>query len=140
MRIAREVSEASEAQLAGLYSDLLAFWASGLLPHFRVEQECLLARLVRSVGVGHETIQRTQDDHLSLESLVVTMRETSDLGTRRDALARFGASLRDHIRWEEAVLFEVTQQTLTGAEMDALGTDISEQLPEVVPSPAAEST
>lgn len=138
LRIERELPTASEDEVARLYTDLVAFWAAGLLPHFRVEQECLLARLVHHVSPEHEAVQRTHADHVSLESLVATMRDTRDPAVRSEALGNFGARLREHIHWEEAVLFELTQETLTGADMDALGDDISLQLPEVIPAPLAE--
>lgn len=135
LRIERELPTADSAGMATLYSDLLAFWAAGLLPHFRTENECLLARLIRHVAPEDEAVRTTQRDHLSLEALVTTMRDTSDEAVRREALAEFGSKLKAHIRWEESVLFEVTQQRLTEAEMDALGADIAERLPEVVPAP-----
>ena len=131
LRIERELPFANEAALASLYSDLIAFWSAGLLPHFRTENECLLARLVRHLPAPHQTIRKTQADHLWLEALVATMRDTKDSATRREALAEFGAALKTHIRWEESVLFETTQQQLTESEMDALGADIAEGHPEV---------
>ena len=135
LRIGRELPGASDAQVAALYSDLVSFWAAGLLPHFRVEQECLLARLLRHVGREDEAVRRTMDDHLEMESLVTAMRDSSDMPARREALAAFGTTLRDHIRWEEATLFELVQQELEEAEMDALGADIDEAIGAVVPAP-----
>lgn len=127
LRIKRELPEADEVALKRLYSDLLAFWAAGLLPHFRTENECLLARLVRHVPDDDELVRRTQRDHLCIEALVATMRDTSDLEARRETVRRFGETLREHIRWEEEVLFEETQRRLEKSEMKALGEDVSEQ-------------
>ena len=135
LRIERELPEADSEGLAALYSDLLSFWSAGLLPHFRTENECLLARLIRHVSAEHEAVRITQRDHLSLEGLVATMRDTGEEQVRRSALAEFGAKLKSHIRWEESVLFQVTQEQLAEAEMDALGADINERHPEVVPAP-----
>lgn len=140
LRIERELPGADADGLSALYADLVSFWAAGLLPHFRTENECLLARLVRHLPAEDEAVRKTQMDHLSLEALVVRMRDTSDDGGRRAALAEFGAALKAHIRWEESVLFEVTQQQLTEAEMDALGADINERHPEVVPAPGGIET
>lgn len=135
LRIERELPGATAEAAAALYSDLIAFWTAGLLTHFRTENECLLARLIRHVPADHEAVRRTQLDHLSLEGLVATMRDTADEGSRNAALAEFGANLKTHIRWEESVLFELTQEQLTEGEMDALGADINERIPEVVPAP-----
>lgn len=130
LRIERELPEADEKGIRLLYSDLIAFWSRGLLPHFRTENECLLARLVRHVDQEDELIRRTQREHLSMEALVATMREAEAIEERRDALAQFGASLRDHIRWEEDVLFSETERLLGRGEMTALGGEIGERQPE----------
>jgi len=135
-RIARELPRASDEAFGRLYADLLAFWAAGLLPHFRAENECLLARLVRHLAPGHEAVARTQRDHLDIEALVAVMRDTTDPAVRRDALADFGRRLRDHIRWEEAVLFAEAERSLTGRELDNLGEELSERLPGVVAAPS----
>lgn len=133
LRIGREVTSADETALPRLYVDLLASWDARLLPHFRVEQECLLARLVRHVPKDDELITRTVGDHLSMAALVASMRDTADHELRRDAIQRFGETLRTHIRWEEEVLFEVTQRALDEDELAALGRDIAERLPDVSP-------
>jgi hemerythrin-like domain-containing protein len=135
LRIAKELPTATEDATAKLYSDLLAFWTAGLLPHFRVEGECLLARLVRHVPHHHETIERTNRDHLDMAALVASMRDTSDPPSRRQLLADFGARLHDHIRWEEQVLFQVTQEQLTEPEMDALGEEVEQALPNLEAAP-----
>jgi hemerythrin-like domain-containing protein len=138
LRIERELPEADGEGLKRLYSDLIAFWAAGLLPHFRTENECLLARLVRHVKPDDELIRRTQVDHLTIEGLVATMRDREDVEERREALRRFGETLRTHIRWEEEVLFEETQRLLEGGEMAALGREVEERVVEactVTPPP-----
>ena len=74
LRIERELPDSDDETAGALYGDLLSFWSAGLLPHFRVEQECLLARLLHHVPGDDGAIQRTHGDHLSMESLVATMR------------------------------------------------------------------
>jgi hypothetical protein len=138
-RIEQELPGADSDGLAVLYSDLLGFWAAGLLPHFRAEQECLLARLIRHVAPEHEAVTRTQTDHLYLEALVATMRDVPELEVRRDALRRFADALRTHIRWEEDVLFELTQDSFDQDDLSALGEDLAQQLPPLAPAPRAES-
>lgn len=110
LRIRRELAGADATALGRLLADLLLTWDARLLPHFRVEQECLLARLVRHVSSDDELITRTLGDHLSMAALVATMRDRPDPEVRRDAIHRFGEALRTHIRWEEEVLFEATQR------------------------------
>ena len=131
LRIQRELARGDETTLPRLFADLMESWEARLLPHFRVEQECLLARLVRHVTQQDELITRTLGDHLNMAALVTTMRDTPAVERRRDAIQRFGEALRAHIRWEEEVLFEATQRLLDDAELAALGRDIAERLPSI---------
>ena len=129
LRLERELPGADAAALAALYGDLLRFWARGLLPHFHAESECLIARLVRHVPASDERVARLQRDHLGMEALVARMRDAAGDEGRRGALADFGASLRDHIRWEERVLLESLPEELSEAELDAAGAELLERLP-----------
>ena len=135
VRIEKELDDADPEAVRRLYSDLIAFWAAGLLPHFRGENECLLARLVRHVPPDDELIRRTQHDHLGMEALVASMRDSEDLTVRKGALQRFGRWLREHIRWEEDVLFEETQVRLNEGELEALREQLDDELPAVPVSP-----
>lgn len=130
LRIERELPTASDQQVARLYADLIGFWSAGLLPHFRAESECLLARLLRHRSDDDPQLRRLQTDHLRLEALVATMRDEDGVEPRREALAAFGTRLREHVRWEERQLFEAVEQALSEAELDALGADLAERLPE----------
>ena len=132
LRIRRELAGADEPALGRMLADLLASWDAHLLPHFRLEQECLLARLVRHVPKDDELITRTLGDHLGMAALVATMRDRPDPELRRDAVSRFGEALRAHIRWEEEVLFEATQRRLDEEELLALGGDIALRLPGII--------
>ncbi len=128
LRIDREIPDADEAGVRGVYDALIAFWAQGLLPHFRAEGECLLARLVRHVDAENELVRRTERDHLTMEALVARMSDTDDLQARRELLLEFAKTIRAHIRWEEDVLFAETERLLTEAEMTALGAEVAERL------------
>lgn len=126
LRISREVPEADLATLDSLYGDLLEFWQSGLLRHFRAENECLLARLIRHTPIEDKLVTRTHNDHLKMEALMADMRD--DPGTRRVSLELFGEVLRQHIRWEEETLFSAVEQRFRKDEMSALGGELSERL------------
>ena len=129
LRITRAAPDADDEAFEAVYQDFLVFWEEGLLRHFRAENECLLARLVRHVGLDDELVTRTQSDHLKVEALVAQMRDTADASARRQALREVADVLREHIRWEEERLFEVTQQQLSVEEMAALGKDLEQRLP-----------
>lgn len=141
LRIERELPDGDGDSVRRLYNDLIGFWARGLLPHFRAENECLIARLVRHVKPEDELVTRTHRDHLGLEALVATMRDTDDVEERHEALRSFGERLREHIRWEEEVLFAETERLLERREMTALGEEIEERQPtEPVIAPPGPST
>jgi hypothetical protein len=128
LRIEREVADGDEAGIRAVYDTLISFWAQGLLPHFRAENECLLARLVRHVDEDHELVRRTHRDHLGIEALVAAMRDTDDLAARKKLLLEFGKKLKTHIRWEEDVLFKESEGLLTADELARLGADVTERV------------
>jgi hypothetical protein len=135
-RLSRDIPEATEEQTAALYSQLIAFWSAGLLPHFRAEGECLLARLVRHLPHDDALVERLHRDHLTLEALVATMRDARQSGDplvlslSKDALLDFAEVIRTHVRWEEETLFPTTEELLAPPELDALATDLEARLPE----------
>lgn len=135
LRIERELPGASEAEVERLYSQLLRFWSRGLLPHFHTESECLLARLIRHRPVEDPQIERLHREHLSMYGLVARMRDATSGADRREALGAFGATLHDHIRWEERELFESAQAELSEGELDALGGEIAERHPKLARAP-----
>ncbi len=128
LRVEREIPDADEAGVRGVYDTLMAFWEQGLLPHFRAEGECLLARLVCHVDAEDEMVRRTNRDHVCMAALVARMRDTPDVETQRKLLLEFAGTIRVHIRWEEDVLFDETERLLTEAEIAALGADVADRV------------
>ena len=135
LRIERELPGASDEGVERLYSQLLRFWSRGLLPHFHTESECLLAGLIRHRPVEDPQIERLHREHLSMYGLVARMRDATSGADRREALREFGATLHDHIRWEERELFESAQAELSEGELDALGGEIAERHPKLARAP-----
>jgi hemerythrin-like domain-containing protein len=85
-------------------------------PHFELEENGLLPALS---AVGElELVERTLAEHRAMRALIAT-------GGPAD-LERFAALLDDHIRFEEAVLFE-TAQRLLSSEVLARIQDLHEQ-------------
>jgi hemerythrin-like domain-containing protein len=130
-RIEDVLAGGGEVPVTQLEQETLDMWRDGLVPHFRAECECLLARLARQLGVDHELITRTQGDHLQAHALITGLREAQGEADRRDHLTRLAALLRDHIRWEEASLFEAAQQLLGTPDLERLGDDLAQRLPEI---------
>jgi hypothetical protein len=132
LRFRRELPTASSHDLDVLYSSLIRFWAAGLLPHFRAEGECLLARLVRHVPAEDERVRHLQVDHLRMAALVASMRDTPEVEERRALLLDFGETIATHVHWEEQELFAVSEELLSSSELDAVGHDLDERLPRQV--------
>ena len=130
-RIDDVLAGAEDVSLDQLEQESMDVWQNGLVPHFRAECECLLARLVRRLGAADDLIARTQRDHVQAHALVTGLREAANASERRDHLAVLAALLREHIRWEEATLFEATQTLLEAPELDRLGEDLSQRLPDL---------
>jgi hemerythrin-like domain-containing protein len=136
MRIERDLPNAAQGETEMIYSQLQSFWQDGLLHHFRAECECLLTRLVRHVAPQDEIIATTQQDHLQMESLIVSMRDTEDWQARRGLMFELGTFLKKHIRWEESVLFDAAQRLLDAEEKSILEADLAERIPEIPPPPS----
>jgi hypothetical protein len=81
------------------------------------------------VAIDDPLAERLNLDHLRLAALIADMRDTPE--KRPQAIKDFGALLRDHIKWEEEQLFEITQQRLEQREMQALGRELDARLPPV---------
>lgn len=129
-RIRKTLPSGSADDVAALYSALIAFWSAGLLPHFGAESECLLGRLVRHIPRDDEHILRLQRDHFDIEATVTAMRDATDLEARKAAMLDFAARMQTHVRWEEEDLFPTAETTLTDRELDLLGEDLADRLPE----------
>jgi hemerythrin-like domain-containing protein len=127
LRIDRELPGADASTLGSLYRDLDDFWEQALLRHFRAEGECLLARLIRHVAIDDPLTERLNADHLRMAALIADMRDAPR--KRPEAIGAFASLLRDHIKWEEEQLFEITQQRLKKREMRALGRELEARLP-----------
>jgi hypothetical protein len=134
LRVQRQAPAADKGGLDELREVVLGFWHTALLPHFRAECECVLTRLARKLGVTDQLLVRTQSDHLELNALLAELQDGADLEQSRRLLTAMADLLRDHIRWEESVLFERTQTELTAAELRLVGDDLSERIPEIPPA------
>jgi hypothetical protein len=135
LHIERALPAASDAEVGEMCGVLVQFWSESLLPHFRAECECLLARLVRRTGLSDELISRTTSDHLRFHSLMAAIRDEIGTESRRGLLGEAAALLREHIRWEEAVLFEATQTLLEPSVLTRLSEDLAQRIPEEPPPP-----
>ena len=114
--LARRATSAASVKpetLAGLWDEVARRFHSELAPHFSIEEQYMLPALERAGGAA--LAKRTRDEHAELRRIVSD--DGHDLATRLD---RFGTLLRDHVRFEERVLFEAVQERLSDAELEAV--------------------
>lgn len=84
------------------WQSIIEIFRQDLEPHFIVEEETLLPALL---AIGESAlVERTLGEHDRLRALV--------LDTSAQSLAPFGDHLREHIRFEEQILFETAQKRL----------------------------
>jgi hemerythrin-like domain-containing protein len=135
LRLERDLPGAADGEVQAIFDDVLAFREAALTRHFRAENECLVTRLVRHVPLDDEMVARLCRDHIRLDGLIVSMKDQRTVPALRKGLREFAEVLRDHIHWEEDVLFERTQELMEEAELDALGSDLDSVLPEELDFP-----
>ena len=111
-RATSAASAESEAAVVA-WEEVVRRFHRELAPHFSVEEQYMLPALERAGGAA--LAKRTRDEHAELRRIVSD--DGHDLATRLD---RFGTLLRDHVRFEERVLFEAVQERLSDAELEAV--------------------
>lgn len=121
--LARRATTAASAEPDGALSawnEVVRRFHSELAPHFSIEEQYMLPALERALG--GDLAKRTRDEHAALRRIVSD--DQLDVASR---LRQFGALLRDHVRFEERLLFETVQQKLDDATLDALSEACSAQ-------------
>ncbi|HKJ76061.1 MAG TPA: hemerythrin domain-containing protein [Gammaproteobacteria bacterium] len=97
---------------------LLERWAE-MEEHFREEERLLLPVLGRYTGSDCPEIAETLRQHVEIRGVVDAISERLDGGLTPPAadLHRLGALLRDHVRYEERVLFPEIEQVLPSEQL-----------------------
>lgn len=115
LALARRLTLASaEAQSVRrqVVQSLVRYWRDELEDHF-VEEERMLCPMIRS----KEFWDRMLAEHCEFHALVDEL--SSDM-VDRVRVARAGALLHDHIRWEERTLFPEIERTASERELRSL--------------------
>jgi len=107
--LARRLQQTGQEE-ATLVADLRAAWRELLVLHFDCEERLLLPALR---AAGEQTlVERTLAEHAQLRALMVAI-EAGDAS----AIARFGALLSAHIRFEDRELFVRAEARYAAAEL-----------------------
>ena len=101
----------------------LRFWAEDTSPHFKEEEEVLLAVFARHGGdLDAEPIREMVADHARIRGLVMTLSEEDRSGeVSPDTLRGIGERLEAHIRLEERRVFPLVEATLPEEGLEEVG-------------------
>lgn len=114
--LAAQIRKASTpAELATLRTVALHAFETDLEPHFRIEEECLIAPLAARGHGDHPGVLRELDEHARLRAgaRALMRGETVDL-------AAWGRCLHDHVRFEEREFFPFCELSLPADCLDRL--------------------
>ena len=135
LRLQRELPTAEPREAAALLRDVLRYWDEALTPHLAVEARALFPLLAAVEEGGLALAGRAQGAQRELQDLAAEVRG-ANVATRTGILARFGAALAAHIRWEERELMEWAQAHLDDAGLDGVASAVAAALPaQAVPCP-----
>lgn len=112
-RLRRATPETEEQAAAGF----LVAWELEEKLHFRIEEDVLLPAYATHGDPGHPVVVRVLVDHLSIRGYAELLASVVSVQT----LHTLGERLAAHVRLEEHELFPLIEQSLTDAELSALG-------------------
>jgi hemerythrin-like domain-containing protein len=97
---------------AETWAEVREAFPSRLDPHFRIEE----AHLIPALEAAGETamVERLREEHAALRTLAAEESATAS------TVERFGILLEAHVRFEEREVFELAQQRLSAATLDAV--------------------
>lgn len=117
-RLVRAAGEAAPAPVAQAF---LAVWTEHTQPHFREEEEDLLPAFARYGDPTAVPVVRVLVEHVQIRRLVADLRrEVATDAPTPATMQALGELLRDHIRYEEAVLFPLIEQVMPEAALQEL--------------------
>lgn len=115
--LARRATNAADADDAttckDVWADAMRRFAAELEPHFAIEETLLLPAM--ELAGERDLAERTRLEHAQLRTLVRDVQQP--MAAR---LRAFGIALRDHVRFEERLLFPKAQEKLTDHVLDAV--------------------
>lgn len=117
-RCARARTLESKEEIRALLEDLLEFWHGGGAEHFREEEDILIPAYGKHANISAPEVVKMLKEHGEIRGMVERIEGATE--TDLGELERLGVCLRDHIRYEERVVFPMMQETIPPAELSAL--------------------
>jgi len=112
-RRATRAAAGDHAAALRVWKEIVDRFDHELAPHFAIEERFLLPAVEQNGAA--DLAKRTRDEHAELRQLMV-----DDQLDAQHRLEKFGALLREHVRFEERMLFAAIQETLGDDVLDSV--------------------
>jgi hemerythrin-like domain-containing protein len=124
LRIHRGLEKQSgdEAWLRSMAEDALQFFASDLVPHFKIEEEVLFPAM-QKLNQAAELTGELLSEHRALEGFIELLRQMQ-VALLEARLRQFADLLKSHIRKEENQLFPLYEKSMSQKLADTIGQEI----------------
>jgi hemerythrin-like domain-containing protein len=106
------------ASIKSMKDFILQFWEEDLNKHFEVEEQILIP-FTKEYPTLEEGLKRMLLEHQNILLLINKLNNEARVD-QLETIAAFALQIDQHIRFEERVLFEQLQETLTPAHMAEL--------------------
>lgn len=105
--------------------EVLSFYESNLIGHFRVEEQILFPKMRASAPRCGEMLAELINEHQTIHHMVEQLRGGNALAK---IIFDLGDLLERHIRREERELFAIFEQDVEPGQADAIGAEIKNAL------------
>jgi hemerythrin-like domain-containing protein len=118
LEVALLLTRATEAGRTSAAARFVAHWQDRGRRHFAAEEQAFTAGLLPADPTWAGHLQRMRDEHERVRGFVADLQDADvPLATVHAA----GELLRDHVRFEERVLFPYAEERLPPEALDAIG-------------------
>ena len=104
-------------------SRVIEFFKTDLRQHFEAEEEHVFPAAVEHLREGADLARRLIEEHDDMRTRIRGLEQDPTTGLE-ERLSSFGDCLKEHIRKEEAILFERMQEEMDPADLEAIGVSL----------------
>lgn len=106
-------------------AEVLAFYDSNLIAHFRAEEEVLFPKLRSAAPQSAPMIDQLVRDHEQIRTAMAHVKNGAGLAK---SIFDLGDLLERHIRKEERELFPLFEQQVSATDADLIGAELKKNL------------
>lgn len=125
---ARHLRSATPETIVGRTRAFLSAWRREIAPHFQEEELALLPFVCPPLPADHDAVVTVLTQHVRLRRWVIDLQNAhaqEDPAACLKTAHELASLLDEHIRFEEAELFQAIQDALDPAQLAALGAHLS---------------